>query len=323
MRVVLACVLLAGCVTSYGISKNDTDVDVTVDTDLADTDVVVDTDPADTGDGSLRCRRPVVVHNGGNVTLDSFAVHVDVPAFPGLAADLSNLSFWTAAAERQFHWVDAASGGSGTVWVRIDSLPPGDTTIFADACDATRDDLGDPRRIFPLYETWDGGALAPWTAACENVDAFDESCEAVVGTTDAGETALHLTSRTSCYTEPYNGAGATAGRAVTLPVGTWELSYRSLLAGEHYGFCSGGTNAASDAYTGGSAITAYSCSMSACGTCALPWTTVTSRLITGDGTAKPILLTVKSGDCATADAWIDDVWVRQVATPEPTVVFSP
>lgn len=326
MRRLIPLVFLSGCVIPVGIAVKD-DTGSPVDTDLvADTDAPPDTDvvPVDTGDGSLRCRFPIVVTNGGTTTLDSYAVHVDVPAFHGLAADLSNLAFEDATGANLFHWVDASAGGSGTVWVRIDLLPPGDSTIYADACDATLNDLGDPRHVFPLWETWDDVTIAPWTGACENVDpGSTEECNGELGITNTGVTAIHLFGKSSCYVPPYDGIRATVGRAVTLPVGTWELSYNSLLSGEHYDFCSGGTSVNSNAYSVGAAVTDYGCGLSACSTCALPWTKVVSDPIVGDGTPKSIVLTARSGDCALVDVWIDDVWIHQIATPEPTVAFNP
>ncbi len=317
MRPLWLLVFATGCMVPVSIAdKDDTDI-ATNDTDLvADTDTdVIDTDVP-------RCRVPIVIHNSGTETLDSYAVHVDVTPFDGLAADLSNLVFGDAAETRQYHWVDSAVGGSGTAWVRVDLLPPGDTTIYADACDPARDDVGDPKRVFPVWETWDGTAITPWTAACENIDA-GEHCTAELGTTDGGVTGLHLTAISSCYAGPYNGARSAVGRQVTLPVGTWELSYSSLLSGTHDAYCDGSTSANTNAYSAGTSITDHACGISACGTCALPWTAVTSTLITGDSGPTSIVLTSASGDCASVDAWIDDVWVHQVATPAPTVDFNP
>ncbi|MCB9663958.1 MAG: hypothetical protein H6732_07580 [Alphaproteobacteria bacterium] len=309
-----------------GVDLPDTDTDAATDTDgpgggLIGRDTDTGTDTVAPDDSALTCTATVVITSTAAAPIDDYTVEVQVPPLPGAQSDLSNLQVTDAMGVWLLHWVQEASAGKGTIWVRLPQLVRGVQRLTLDVCDPGRDVGKRPGEIFPVWESFRDPTLPGWDMACTRIDQASESCT-VEGVTVAGESVLRLASTSSCFGPPYSGAGALLSRMLTLPAGTWVTDWSVRHTGSHDDFCSGATATEVAVRLDAATASSVGCGLAACSSCDLGWQDITSPGVRLPG--GPVLLSLEatSGDCASAESFVDDVWLRQVAVPEPTVVVT-
>ena len=164
--------------------------------------------------------------------------------------------------------------------------------------------LGTAGRLFGqvFTEDFDDNDISDWTAGCERVNSFGDSCSTPV--TVSG--AVQLNARGSCREDPFDGVASTLTKTIPLANGSYILSYTVSHSTTHYDFCQGGTGGDSGILVNGVPIALVNCTVNACGTCTVPAATVSGCFTVTGGSAE-LKLRTNSGDCADSTGVIDDI----------------
>jgi hypothetical protein len=110
----------------------------------------------------------------------------------------------------------------------------------------------------------------------------------------------------SCFSPPFDGLASTLTKTITLPNGTYTLSYDASHSTHHYDFCQGGTGGDSAIFINGVPISPVSCTVNQCQTCTVPLNTLTGCFTVTTGSVE-IKLRLNAGDCADSTGVFDNI----------------
>jgi len=154
-------------------------------------------------------------------------------------------------------------------------------------------------------EDFNDNDISDWTAGSERFDNFICDPDQLFPPSAAtGAVALHPIG--SCLCPPFDGLASTLTKTITLPNGTYTLSYDVSHSTHHYDFCQGATGGDSEVLINGVPISPVSCNVSNCNTCTVPTATVTGCFTVTTGSAE-IKLRTNSGDCADSTGVFDNI----------------
>jgi len=155
-------------------------------------------------------------------------------------------------------------------------------------------------------EDFNDNDISDWTAGSERLDnntpPYPDQLFPPVAA--GGVVTLHPIG--SCFFAPFDGLASTLTKTITLPNGTYTLSYDVSHSTRHYAFCGGGTAGDSEILINGVPISPASCSVNQCQTCTDPTTTETGCFTVTTGSAE-IKLRTNSGDCADSSGVFDNI----------------
>lgn len=270
--------------------------------------------------------RPVIVSNDGPAALDDYQVHVVVDtsglvAAGKMMATCADVAFVDAITQARLpHWLQSGCGTNATsFWLRVGHLPAGSTRLAMTYGDAAATSTSDGSAVFLLFDAFDDGNTAGWTAYQRNQDAGDGAFAQTASTADAVSPAysLELRGKAACFTPPFDGLAVGMRRSEGLPAGDYSLELEARAAVLAFQF---NTSASSDLHVRGDGVELLSrrlaqCSGQSCTAVGL-WTSVALPLAQlALGTLE---LELGAGDCVTGVLWLDDVRIRRTASPEPT-----
>jgi hypothetical protein len=156
-------------------------------------------------------------------------------------------------------------------------------------------------------EDFNDNDISDWTAGCERVNSGGDFCSAPV----AAGGVVQLNAHGSCRQSPFDGVASTLAKTISLPNGTYNLSYDVSNSTHHYDFCQGGTGGDSGILVNGLLISPAACSVNACGTCTVPTTTMTGLFCVTDGSVE-LKLRANAGDCADTTGVFDNIIICAV-----------
>src|ERR1043166_5458836 len=119
--------------------------------------------------------------------------------------------------------------------------------------------LGTASRVFGVTvvftEDFNDGDISDWTAGAENLDNPDDNVfpPVVVGG------AVQLQAHASCFSEPFSGLGATLSKTITLPNGSYTISYDVSQSTTFYDYCLTGATGDSEIVVNGVLMSPVSC----------------------------------------------------------------
>jgi len=275
-----------------------------------------------TGYATGSCTYAVFVTNPG-AALNQFQIPVNVTLAAGMNADFSNIVFMDSAGNLFPFWlIDFPSATSATFWVRVPNIPAGGSVFYLSFCGSATVSASNPNTTFEFFDNFDGGSISAYTGACVNVDVAGESCNYIDDNTQSFSPgySLSLSGASSCFTAPYDGAGAVASRTIAMVNDSLVFDYMGKVSVTLYGYCAGGTGTTSSVIAdnvnlgggpglgqGGSCATNVSAW--------LPETSAPFAVTTGTTT---IGLQTIGGDCDNSQGWFDDVRIRKYRANAPT-----
>lgn len=102
----------------------------------------------------LTKRKSIVVNNAGAATLSDYQVKITVSYDSGMSSDFSDLRFANITGSVRYpHWIESKTDGvSAVIWVKINSLPNGNTTIYLYYGGVNVPDISNGSSVFPFFE---------------------------------------------------------------------------------------------------------------------------------------------------------------------------
>ncbi len=154
-------------------------------------------------------------------------------------------------------------------------------------------------------EDFNDNDISDWTAGSERLNNFNPPADTVFTPVAAGG-MVQLRARGSCFSDPFDGVASTLAKTISLPNGTYILSYDVSNSTHHYDFCIGATGGDSEIFVNGLAISPAACSTNNCGTCTVPTATMTGLFCVTDGSVE-LKLRANAGDCADTTGVFDNI----------------
>ena len=177
--------------------------------------------------------------------------------------------------------------------------------------------LGTANHLFGVTvvftEDFNDGDLSDWTAGAENLDNPGDNLfpPVVVGG------AVQLEAHASCFSEPFSGLGATLSKTISLPNGSYTISYDVSQSTTFYDYCLTGATGDSEIVVNGVLMSPVSCTHAgSCGTCTVPTTTVTGCFRVTTGSVELKLRTFAS-DCGDSTGVFDNIVIATEDTKCP------
>ncbi|MEW5995655.1 MAG: DUF2341 domain-containing protein, partial [Candidatus Zixiibacteriota bacterium] len=104
-------------------------------------------------------RRPVTISNGAG-QLDGYQVRVEVPRSSDMRQGYEDLRFTMGdGATLLPHWVENRGTASADVWVRVPSVPTGETTVYMYYGNTAAMDASDGNATFEFFDDYSGTSL--------------------------------------------------------------------------------------------------------------------------------------------------------------------
>jgi hypothetical protein len=117
-----------------------------------------------------------------------------------------------------------------------------------------------------------------------------------------------LSSKSSCFSSPYNGVATTLTRTIALPPGAYSLSHLVSHSTELHGYCRGGTGGSSSVSVNGLLVTRVGCGRSrSCGVCRVPLSEQSGCFSVDETGEATIVLRTSGGDCAKVVGFFDNL----------------
>jgi hypothetical protein len=160
-------------------------------------------------------------------------------------------------------------------------------------------------------EDFNDNEISDWTAGSERNNHPFGTFPDIVFTPVAAGGMVQLQARGSCRSAPFDGVASTLAKTISLPNGTYILSYDVSNSTHHYNFCSGATAGDSEIFVNGLAISPAACSTNACLTCTVPTTTMTGFFCVTNGSVE-LKLRANAGDCADTTGIFDNIIITAV-----------
>src|SRR6266545_4419939 len=117
-------------------------------------------------------------------------------------------------------------------------------------------------------EDFDDNDISDWTAGSERNNNAGGTPD-IVFAPEAVAGEVHLHAEGSCFGPDFDGVASTLTKTISLANGSYSLSYDISHSSTHYAFCQGGTGGDSGILVNGVPISAVSCTVNNCGTCAV------------------------------------------------------
>jgi hypothetical protein len=156
-------------------------------------------------------------------------------------------------------------------------------------------------------EDFNDNDITDWTAGCERVNSGGDFCSTPV----AAGGVVTLNAHGSCRQSPFDGVASTLSKTISLPNGTYNLSYEVSNSTHHYDFCEGGTAGDSGILVNGLPISLAACGVNMCGTCTVPTSTRTGSFCVTNGSVE-LQLRANAGDCADTTGVFDNIIITAV-----------
>jgi len=271
--------------------------------------------------GPRDCVTSIVVRHAGGAVTD-YVVQVRLPSFAGLEMDGANLRIESGTGQALDFWISAASPDGLEAWVRLPSLPNGDTTIYADACTPGLLSASDGDATFPYF--FDAAELTDntWTVICGDYNVGHDVKCALESIPAAYGDVLRGTAQSSCWSDPYDGVTLTASTELPVGAGRWLVEYVRRFDGEYWDYCNGTATPVFDLSVDGAVQEDLSCSLNGCTTCRLgPEEMALGPFEVGGGTL-PLSFSLDEGDCVLGVVQLYQLRVRPALLVEPTVLVG-
>ena len=83
-------------------------------------------------DAGWTAKRPITISNSGSSVLTDYQMKIIVPYYTGMQSDFGDVRFMNGSENTQLpYWIESQNDGSNaTVWVKVDTIPTGDSTIY-------------------------------------------------------------------------------------------------------------------------------------------------------------------------------------------------
>jgi len=168
-------------------------------------------------------------------------------------------------------------------------------------------------------EDFNDNDISDWTVGSENLDNFGSSPDILFPPVAAGG-VVQLEAKASCFSEPFSGLASTLTKTISLPNGTYILSYDVSQSTTFYAFCDTAAIGESGILVNGVPISPVSCTVAGdCGTCTVPTTTVSGCFTVTGGSAE-LKLRTGASDCGDSTGVFDNIIITAAPNKCPLSV---
>ena len=273
----------------------------------------------------------VFIHNSTSTVLTDYQVKLNFNAtnfdFANASSTGADIYFTDQNDTVLSHWIKTYSNiGTSTIWVKVPSLAANSTTTihmhYGDNTVTTT--YSNATSTFLFYDNFDTSSFSNWTGSDFNINSFGESASQSTSTDKYVSPfySAKLHSYSSCMLGPFDGAGSTINRTLSLSTGTVYAVDVDVLR-EITGFRFSTTAGISDAVKingfsvggGSSNCSGFGCTYDS------GWQDESNNFTTSSPITS-ITLSGYTGDCTDGNTFYDDVRIRKSASVEPVATLE-
>ncbi len=175
------------------------------------------------------CWNIITLNNPGATVLTDYQVMITMPYYSGMNTDFSDLRFSdTSNTILYSYWREEYEDATSAIfWVKVPSIPPGNSFLRASYCDPSATSLSNGSTTFEYFEDFDDQVSSDWTHQCFDVDQIDETCDTATIPLSASGYGLRLKSYAHCTGLPINGVRNHVKKNISIPPGQYKIDVDS------------------------------------------------------------------------------------------------